>query len=62
MQQYFANFIKFGNPIGEDLASWPLFSEDKFMRLSAQPEALPIDTLKKRYAFHQKEWLKDKAI
>lgn len=62
MQQYFANFIKFGNPNGEDLPSWPLFAEDKFMTLSIQSEALPIDRLKTRYAFHQKELLKDKDL
>ncbi|MFT6989175.1 MAG: para-nitrobenzyl esterase [Paraglaciecola sp.] len=59
MQQYFANFIKFGDPNGENLPSWPLFAEDKYMTLSIQPKALPIDTLKKRYTFHQTNLLKD---
>lgn len=60
MQQYFANFIKFGDPNGEDLPSWPEFSEDKFMTLSIIPEAQSTDTLKRRYAFHQKNLLKVK--
>jgi para-nitrobenzyl esterase len=59
MQQYFANFIKFGDPNGENLPSWPLFAEDKYMTLSIQPKSLPIDTLKKRYTFHQTNLLKD---
>jgi para-nitrobenzyl esterase len=59
MQQYFANFIKFGNPNNDNLPSWPLFAEDKYMTLSIQPKALSIDTLKKRYVFHQKDLLKD---
>jgi para-nitrobenzyl esterase len=60
MQQYFANFIKFGDPNSEDLPSWPSFTEQKFMTLSIQPKALSIDTLKKRYTFHQKDLLKIK--
>ncbi|PKG97843.1 carboxylesterase/lipase family protein [Paraglaciecola sp. MB-3u-78] len=47
MQQYFANFIKFGDPNSKNLPSWPLFAENKLMALSIQPKALSIDTLKK---------------
>jgi para-nitrobenzyl esterase len=60
MQQYFANFIKFGDPNSKNLPSWPLFAENKLMALSIQPKVLSIDTLKKRYAFHQKDLLKIK--
>ena len=52
-QQYFANFIKFGDPNGENLATWPSFAENKLMTLSLRPKAQTIDKLKKRYAFHQ---------
>jgi para-nitrobenzyl esterase len=60
MQQYFANFIKFGDPNGKNLPSWPSFNKNKFMTLSLLPEALPIDMLKKRYTFHQKDLLQTK--
>jgi para-nitrobenzyl esterase len=60
VQQYFANFIKFGDPNGENLATWPAFAENKLMTLSLAPKAQPIDRLKKRYAFHQKDLLKEK--
>lgn len=62
LQQYFANFIKFGNPNSADLPSWPLFAESKYMNLSIKPKALSIEILKTRYAFHQKNLLKDKAL
>jgi len=52
-QQYFANFIKFGDPNGENLVTWPSFAENKLMTLSVRPKAQTIDKLKKRYAFHQ---------
>jgi len=29
MQQYFADFIKFGDPNSENLPLWPLFAENK---------------------------------
>jgi para-nitrobenzyl esterase len=60
MQQYFANFIKFGDPNSENLPSWPLFAENKLMTLSIFPETQSIDTLKKRYAFHHKYLLQAK--
>ena len=59
-QQYFANFIKFGDPNGENLATWPSFAENKLMTLSLLPKAQPIDRFKKRYAFHQKDLLRGK--
>jgi para-nitrobenzyl esterase len=58
VQQYFANFIKFGDPNGQTLPLWPSFSEHKLMALSIEPKALPINILKKRYSFHQKDLLK----
>lgn len=60
VQQYFANFIKFGDPNGQNLTPWPSFSEHKLMALSIEPKALSVDTLKKRYTFHIKELLTDK--
>jgi para-nitrobenzyl esterase len=62
LQQYFANFIKFGNPNSADLPSWPLFAESKYMNLSIKPKALSTEILETRYAFHQKNLLKDKAL
>jgi para-nitrobenzyl esterase len=52
-QQYFANFIKFGNPNDNGLPKWPKFLEDKLMTLSINPQAQTTNTLKKRYQFHQ---------
>ena len=42
MEQYFANFIKTGNPNGANLPEWPAVKAGgpaKFLRISAQTEA-----------------------
>ncbi|TDD99569.1 carboxylesterase/lipase family protein [Flavobacterium cellulosilyticum] len=60
MMNYFANFIKTGNPNGDKLPVWPVASEDK------NPEIMVIDLDSKsiktnndaRYLFLDKEYIK----
>lgn len=53
MQNYFANFIKNGNPNGKDLPAWPKFSEEKQLIIGTNSRSEDIDYLRKRYEFHR---------
>ncbi len=48
MQEYFANFIKTGNPNGKGLPKWPEVKEDKYMNLDQKPE-VKTDQTRNRY-------------
>jgi para-nitrobenzyl esterase len=50
MQNYFANFIKKGNPNGAGLPEWPALSTGKLMRLDVESHAQP-DNTRARYLF-----------
>ena len=50
MQNYFANFIKKGNPNGAGLPEWPALSNARIMRLDVESRAEP-DTTRARYLF-----------
>jgi para-nitrobenzyl esterase len=50
MQNYFANFIKKGNPNGTGLPDWPALSTGKIMRLDVESRA-ETDTTRARYLF-----------
>lgn len=51
MHQYFANFIKTGNPNGQDLPTFPAFSRDMQLIIRPQPVAEKIQYLRDRYQF-----------
>jgi para-nitrobenzyl esterase len=51
MQEYFANFIKTGNPNGKGLAEWPTFSKNQRMIIDVKTRA-ETDTVRARYEFH----------
>lgn len=53
MQQYFANFIKTGNPNGSGLVHWPQFSEHKQLILNSNPKSEDTQYLRNRYQFHK---------
>lgn len=53
MQNYFANFIKYGNPNSQELPNWPKFAEEKQIVIDTQSKAVDIDNLRKRYEFHR---------
>ena len=44
MQEYFANFIKTGNPNGKGLAKWPEVKAGQVMQLDVKPAAKPDQT------------------
>ena len=50
MQNYFANFIKKGNPNGAGLPDWPALSTGKLMRLDVESRA-ETDSTRARYLF-----------
>ena len=50
MQQYFANFIKAGNPNGRTLPKWPSFDKGQRLILDANPRA-EADKTRARYEF-----------
>ncbi len=50
MQDYFANFIKTGNPNGKALANWPLFSANQRMIIDVNTRA-EADKVRARYEF-----------
>lgn len=53
MQNYFANFIKYGNPNNQGLPNWPKFAEEKQIVIDTQSKAVDIGHLRKRYEFHR---------
>ncbi|MEH6710882.1 MAG: carboxylesterase family protein [Paraglaciecola polaris] len=59
MQQYFANFIKSGNPnlTNEDtknLLPWPEFSSQKRLVIKSEPEVEDMGYIDARHAFHRR--------
>jgi para-nitrobenzyl esterase len=50
MQEYFANFIKTGNPNGAGLPSWPKFSEGQRLLIDVNTRAVP-EKMRARYEF-----------
>ena len=52
MQEYFANFIKTGNPNGKGLPKWPTFKENQRMIIDVNTRA-EADTVRARYEFHE---------
>lgn len=50
MQEYFANFIKTGNPNGKGLPEWPTFSKNQRMIIDVKTRA-EADTVRARYEF-----------
>ncbi|MFN7623765.1 MAG: carboxylesterase family protein, partial [Acidobacteriota bacterium] len=50
MQQYFANFIKTGDPNGKGLPGWPLFKSAQKLVIDVQPRAVP-DVERPRYEY-----------
>jgi para-nitrobenzyl esterase len=49
MQEYFANFIKTGNPNGEGLAEWPAFSTGQRLLIDTKPAPESTAKLRSRY-------------
>jgi para-nitrobenzyl esterase len=50
MQEYFANFIKTGDPNGSGLPPWPKFATGRRLVIDAAPHPESMDILKSRYA------------
>ncbi len=50
MQEYFANFIKAGNPNGPGLPTWPTFDTGQRMTLDVDPRA-ELEKVRARYQF-----------
>lgn len=50
MQNYFANFIKKGNPNGAGLPEWPVITAGRFMRIDVESRA-EADNTRARYLF-----------
>ena len=50
MQEYFANFIKTGDPNGDGLPGWPRFSANQRLVIDVHTRA-ECDTVRERYEF-----------
>ena len=50
MQEYFANFVKSGNPNGSGLPVWPALSQEQVMRLDVESRAESVSG-RERYRF-----------
>ncbi len=57
MQEYFANFIKTGNPNGKGLPLWPNFSEGQRLVIDVNPRA-EAEKARARYEFLDQFYLK----
>ena len=53
MQEYFANFVKTGNPNGSGLPNWPLFRSGRLI-IDVNTRA-EDDKVRARYEFHD-QW------
>jgi para-nitrobenzyl esterase len=51
MQEYFANFIKTGNPNGKGLPNWPKFSEGQRIIIDTNTSAADAEKARARYEF-----------
>ena len=51
MQEYFANFIRTGNPNGPGLPEWPEFASRERLIIDASPRQGKMDELRARYEF-----------
>ncbi len=50
MQEYFANFIKTGNPNGKGLPKWPTFAANQRLIIDVNTRA-EADSVRARYEF-----------
>jgi para-nitrobenzyl esterase len=57
MQEYFANFIKTGNPNGKGLPVWPKFSEGQRLIIDVNTRA-EADKTRARYEFLDQFYIK----
>ena len=57
MQEYFANFIKTGNPNGPDLPNWPTFDTDRRMTIDVDTRA-ELEKVRTRYQFLDQFYIK----
>jgi para-nitrobenzyl esterase len=57
MQEYFANFIKTGNPNGRGLPRWPVFAKSRRMVIDVNTRAEP-EKVRKRYEFLDQFYVK----
>lgn len=60
MQEYFANFIKTGNPNGDGLPTWPLFTDNQRLNINLDPYVEDIQHLRKRYEFHRQYYFNER--
>jgi carboxylesterase type B len=51
MQEYFANFVKTGNPNGKGLPNWPKFSEGQRIVIDTNTSAADAEKARVRYEF-----------
>lgn len=59
MQRYFVNFIKNGDPNDKLLPNWPLFSSNRYLRITENPTAEDIRPFSARYEFHREYYAKE---
>jgi para-nitrobenzyl esterase len=57
MQEYFANFIKTGNPNGKELPNWPTFGAGQRLIIDVNTRA-EADKVRARYAFLDQFYIK----
>jgi para-nitrobenzyl esterase len=58
MQEYFANFVKTGNPNGKGLPNWPKFSEGQHIVIDTNTSAADAEKARVRYEFLDQFYLK----
>jgi para-nitrobenzyl esterase len=58
MQEYFANFIKTGNPNGKGLSNWPKFSDGRRIVIDTNTSAADAEKARARYEFLDQFYLK----
>ena len=57
MQEYFANFVKTGNPNGKGLPKWPKFDAGQRIVIDVETRAEP-DKARARYEFLDQFYIK----